>query len=132
MVSHIKRLANLGFVTLILVNSVFAASDPTRPPDAWLSQQVSAANSDDSGAPRLQSVLIPQKGQPVAVISGRTVKLGSRFRELVLVQLSEQEAILRGPEGVTRLYLTPDVNKRMIAAPAINKELQTVQGKERR
>lgn len=92
--------------------------DPTRPPAAWLAPEALAGEGGGEAAgPRLQSVLLPERGRPVAVISGKTVLLGERVGEARLVGLTERAAVLRGPEGVTRLYLTPEVDKKMIDKP---------------
>lgn len=110
-----------------------AASDPTRPPAAWLRQVEVADPAGGSGSQRLQSVLLPQRGgRPVAIIGGQMVPLGGQIGDARLVRLTEREAILQGPDGVIRLYLTPDVDKRMIVAPAANKANQPAQGKEKR
>jgi MSHA biogenesis protein MshK len=58
-------------------------------------------------------VLTPKKGKPTAVIGGQVVPLGGFVGEARLVRLSETEAVLEGPEGIERLYLTPDVEKKM-------------------
>lgn len=106
------------------------ADDPTRPPAAWLVQaEVAGAVA---GGPRLQSVLLPQRGRPVAIIGGQMVPLGGQVGDARLVRLTEHEAILQGADGMTRLYLTPDVNKRMIEAPAVDKMPPVPQGKETR
>ena len=49
-----------------------------------------------------------------------------------LVRLSEREAVLQGADGVVRLYLTPDVDKRMIVPAAGNKARKPAQVKETR
>ena len=94
-------------------------ADPTRPPAAWLAPADAVAGSGDdaSGGLRLQSVLMRQGGRPVAVIGGKTVPLGGTIGEATLVRLTEREAVLKGADGVTRLYLTPDVEKHMIETP---------------
>ncbi|PKO37634.1 MAG: MSHA biogenesis protein MshK [Betaproteobacteria bacterium HGW-Betaproteobacteria-6] len=105
---------------LAITSSALAQSaDPTRPPAAWLAPaDVAAGSGDDaSGGLRLQSVLMPHGGRPVAVIGGQTVPLGGRIGGATLVRLSEREAVLKGADGVTRLYLTPDVEKHMIETP---------------
>ncbi len=61
----------------------------------------------------LTSVMVPKKGKPMAVIGGQLVPLGGMVGEARLVRLSETEAVLEGPEGTERLYLTPDVEKKM-------------------
>lgn len=89
------------------------AADPTRPPDNWtVPGEVPTAGAEQG--PRLQSVLIPQRGKPVAVISGVTVPLGGRFGEATLSRVSEHEVVLQGADGMTRLYLTPDVRKQVV------------------
>lgn len=92
-----------------------AAGDPTRPPEGWGLPEA-PRKADAVGSLRLQSVIVPQQGgRPVAVISGKTVVLGGRLGDLTLVSLNEREAVLRGPEGLLQLFLTPDVEKQTIS-----------------
>ncbi|WP_153131381.1 hypothetical protein [Dechloromonas hortensis] len=106
-----------------------AEGDPTRPPAGWLQGGPDAGAVADEGGLRLQSVLWPQRGKPVAIIGGTTVPLGGRLGEARLIRLSEHEAVLQGPEGLTRLYLTPDVKKQMIVLPAASAK-KSRQGKD--
>lgn len=95
-------------------------ADPTRPPAAWLApvdDSARSATGEAGGGLRLQSVLMPQGGRPVAVIGGKTVALGGRVGGATLIRLNEREAVLQGADGVTHLYLTPDVEKQMIETP---------------
>lgn len=92
-------------------------ADPTRPPAA-LSQETP---EEAAAVPILQSVVIPRKGRPVAVIGGQTVRVGEKFGESRLVRLSEREAVLEGPSGIERLPLTPDVEKTDIVTKNMNK-----------
>ncbi len=93
-------------------------ADPTRPPAAMLATGGDASPEAEAVAvQRLQSVLLPQGGRPVAVIGGKTVALGDSVGGAKLVRLNEREAVLQGADGVTHLYLTPDVEKRMIVTP---------------
>jgi len=87
--------------------------DPTRPPAAFVGGADEAAVAS---GPRLQSVLLPKAGKPVAVISGQRVTLGGMLGARRLVALSENEAVLKGPDGVERLRLTPDVEKTNLIA----------------
>jgi MSHA biogenesis protein MshK len=113
----------LGILVLLCASSAMAqGADPTKPPVAWLTPSDSTVPGQaDSGAMRLQSVKIPQRGKPVAVIGGKTVVLGERVGEARLIRLSEREAVLQGADGVTHLYLTPEVEKQMIATPQSRK-----------
>jgi hypothetical protein len=92
--------------------------DPTRPPAAMLSP---AAAEGETTGPVLQSVLIPKKGSPVAIIGGQQVRLGGMYGEQRLTRLTEREAVLEGPSGVERLLLTPDAVKTNIVTPKTRK-----------
>lgn len=112
-------LAGIAFASAAWAQS----ADPTRPPANWMAP-LDGASADGSGhadALRLQSVLMPHGGRPVAVIGGKTVVLGGKVGGATLIRLNEHEAVLQGADGVTRLYLTPDVQKQMIVMPAAGK-----------
>lgn len=106
-------------LTILLLGLVGLAhaADPTRPPEAWLNAGSVADNAVAGTALRLQSVLMPERGRPVAIIGGKTVPLGGQVGDAVLIRLSEGEAVLKGPEGVTHLYMTPGIEKHMIPTP---------------
>lgn len=102
---------------VVLGSAQAQTNDPTRPPAAWLAPSADTpASAGEGGGMRLQSVLLPHGGKPVAVIGGKTVTLGGQIAGAKLVRLNEREAVLQGADGVTHLYLTPDVEKQMIVA----------------
>lgn len=118
----------LVLLLLVSASAAFAQSaDPTRPPANWLNLMDGAAQPGDGAGLRLQSVLMRQSGKPVAVIGGKTVTLGGKIGEATLVRLNEREAVLQGADGVTHLYLTPDVEKQMIVMPK-NRKAGQVKG----
>ena len=86
-----------------------ALVDPTRPPPG-IADPVTSER--EVSGPVLESVLIPRKGRPLAVIGGQQVRLGQRYGESRLIRVDEREAVLEGPQGVERLLLTPDVEKK--------------------
>jgi MSHA biogenesis protein MshK len=88
-----------------------ALDDPTRPPAGVVGPDGSASASGSVG---LTSVMLPKKGKATAVIDGQVVEIGGRVRDARLVRVSETSAVLEGPDGTERLYLTPDVEKKMI------------------
>ena len=88
-----------------------ALDDPTRPPAGIVGPDGSATASGSIG---LTSVMLPKKGKAAAVIDGQVVELGGRVREARLVRVTETSAVLEGPDGIERLYLTPEVEKKMI------------------
>ena len=96
-------------VTAVLAQSGAAAlADPTRPPSGV---SAPAADGEAQRGRVLQSVLIPRKGKPQAVIDGQLYGLGQLYGEARLVKISEREVVLDGAQGVERLLLTPGVEK---------------------
>ena len=107
--SVIRALFILTLCTLMVsVRAQALLSDPTRPPAG-----ISSPEADAGGVtgPVLQSVMIPKKGKPIAVIGGQQVKLGELYGDSRLIKLSEREAVLEGPGGIERLMLTPGIEK---------------------
>lgn len=95
----------------LAVGAQTAISDPTRPPPAF---SAPAPEGEAATGPVLQSVLLPKKGKPLAVIGGQQVRLGELYGDSRLIRLSEREAVLEGPDGIERLRLTPGVEKTSI------------------
>lgn len=87
------------------------AADPTRPPDAVLAASGVVVPPLSGG--RLTSVLLPAKGKASAVIDGQVIMQGGQIGAARLVRVTEAGVVLDGPEGIERLYLTPDVEKNM-------------------
>lgn len=107
----------LGVLLLSLTAGVGAQNaplaDPTRPPAELLSA-ASAADAEAPTGPVLQSVVMPKKGKPLAVIGGQQIRLGEMYGDSRLIKLTEREAVLEGPAGTERLPLTPGIEKTMI------------------
>ena len=109
-----NRLMPIRYAVLILALGAPVAgaqtsiADPTRPP-----AEISSPNQDatEVSGPVLQSVKIPNKGKPVAVIGGQQIRLGEMYGESRLIKLTEREAVLEGPAGIEHLMLTPGVEK---------------------
>lgn len=119
MVAHMKTTTMLA-AALALAPCLARAdmADPTRPPAGMLAP-ASAAASAPMDALQLQSVLLGRGRTPAAVISGQLVLLGGRVGDAQLVRVTERGAILKGPQGETRLALTPQAHKQgPSAAPA--------------
>jgi len=112
MAGHVR----VFLLLLSFMSSVsWAGADPTRPPDAWLNVLPGEAAADVDHS-RLQSVLRPKNGRPLAIIGGQTVALGQRYGDATLIRVNETDVLLQGEDGITRLYLTPQVDKRMLKA----------------
>lgn len=105
------RPALFSLCLLVFANALAAGeppllADPTQPP-------AGVGGGFGATAGRLSSIVLPKKGKASAVIDGQLTIVGGMVGEARLVRLSESEAVLEGPEGVERLFLTPDVDKKM-------------------
>ena len=97
-----------------LAEPALPLADPMRPPPGHVPAKV--GESIPAG-PSLESVMLPKHGRPLAVINGRQVHVGDDYEGSRLVRLSEREAVLSGPGGTERLFLTPGIRKEAVAAP---------------
>jgi MSHA biogenesis protein MshK len=88
--------------------------DPTRPPAALYAPE---GGAEIETGPVLQSVRISQ-GRYTAVISGETVRVGSKYGEAKVVSIKETEVVLKTGNSLQTLKLFPDVEKR----PAVKKK----------
>jgi MSHA biogenesis protein MshK len=83
-------------------------ADPTRPADA-----TGAAREGSSGpsGPALQSVLISPHRR-IAIVNGKTLKLGDKVGKARLVSITETEVVLQNGKDRQILKLYPDIQKR--------------------
>lgn len=110
MAGHMKNVVMLlcGLAAGAAAAETGSLTDPTRPTGTLPAGTPTAEGSE--GGWRLQSVLSPRGGRPTAIINGQVVRLGDKVGEARLVRLNEKEAVLKGPKGVERLALVPDVS----------------------
>jgi MSHA biogenesis protein MshK len=111
--SRASRTAALALALALFSASVTAQmNDPTRPPASF-----GSGEPDTGGGIMLQSVLI-SPSQKAAIINGVLVKLGEKYGDAVLIEVSEKEAVLRS--GGTRqvLKLHPGVDMKQIGSTA--------------
>ncbi len=85
--------------------------DPTRPPSALYAPD---GWTEIETGPMLQSVRVSQ-GRYTAVISGETVRVGSKFGDARVVRIRETEVVLKTGDSLQTLKLFPDVEKRPAA-----------------
>ena len=108
-------LAGLGWMAsgAALAQSALPLADPMRPPPGY----VPAGEGDAMPVgPSLESVMLPKHGRPLAVINGRQVRVGDEYEGSRLIRLTEREAVLSGPGGTERLFLTPGIRKEGVSA----------------
>jgi MSHA biogenesis protein MshK len=110
--SFIPHPSSLAFIALLgAMNGAGAqvTTDPTRPPPGYAPGDPDLAIQ--TGGPVLQSVMISAAGRS-AIISGEVVKQGQKYRDARLVRVTENEAVLKGPDGTQVLKMYPGVEKR--------------------
>ena len=91
--------------------------DPTRPPGAAHGAPGGAVQGGNS----LQTIIIPARGKALAIINGERVQVGGRVGEAQVVRITEAEVVLKGPEGMRTLRMTPDVEKKPAASATAGK-----------
>lgn len=110
----------LGFLGTSWIRSAGAEdglADPTKPPANMVSG--GRALDGERAAPVLQSILYRHGRKSVAVINGMTVMQGDKMGDVTLVRVAPNRVVLRGPDGLQVLYLTPDVAKQTVNSPLI-------------
>ena len=90
-----------------------AMNDPTRPPS-----EHAGAGDVDTGGPVLQSVMISPT-QRSAIISGKVVKVGDQYGDATLIQVAENEVVLKSGDVSQVLRLHPGVEKRETAPSTV-------------
>ncbi|MGH8807222.1 MAG: MSHA biogenesis protein MshK [Noviherbaspirillum sp.] len=107
------------FMLFHMVASVVMATDvadPTRPPAIFGNAgEGEAANS----APVLQSVII-SPGRRLAIINGKTVKVGDKYGDAQVVKITESDAVLRTGKDLQTLKLFPTIEKKISPRRAEN------------
>ena len=102
----IGRLTLLALLPLLPVMAdAQALIDPTRPPDAPLS--VEGAVAEARKGPQLQSVLVSDNGRRVAVIDGRTVRVGDRIGNASVAGIAGTSVVLQRGKAMETLRLYP-------------------------
>lgn len=116
------RLVGAALAALAWTASAQGLTDPTRPPSAGPG---AAEAEPQAGGPRLQSILLSSE-RKIAVIDGRSLRVGDRVGDATLVQISEGGVLLRRGNELHTLALVPGVAKKAAAPrpPAGEKETQ--------
>ncbi len=109
----LRACAVCGFCMLAAAPAAAAdiLRDPTRPPPGLYAAEDGA---EVETGPVLQSVRVAQ-GRYTAVISGETVRVGSRYGDARVVRIRETEVVLKTGNSLQTLKLFPDVEKRPAA-----------------
>lgn len=101
------------FLSLCCAWALAQGADPTRPPLDTNPTAASGAATAEAGS-GLQSIIRRKAGRPAALIDGALVELGGKVGEARLIRIGEDFVVLRGPQGVETLYLTPGIEKKAV------------------
>jgi MSHA biogenesis protein MshK len=96
----------LGFVVAKAIGQTL--SDPMRPPNATAVESLDGPGV--TTGPVLQSILFA-RNRRYAVIDGQQVRLGEKFRDATLVDLTVSEATLQSARTTKVLKLYPEAQK---------------------
>jgi MSHA biogenesis protein MshK len=108
----------LGFALIISLGAprslAQGLSDPTRPPREILGGGAGAAEPAANLSPAQIVIISTDRRQ--ATINGRTVALGGRYGDATLVQISDEEIVLRRGDTTEVIKLYSSVHRRKLAA----------------
>lgn len=103
-------LARLALLAAVLWPAAAGAQglvDPTRPPDAPQAGNGSGSAAAVRAAPQLQSVLVATSGRRVAVIDGRTVRVGDKVGEARVAGIADTSVTLHRGKTIETIRLYP-------------------------
>jgi len=105
MAQHLNKVLLLGLLLLCVGGQAQTLVDPTRPPAGFANGPGEAYTG-----PALQSILI-SSSRRIAIISGKTVKVGDKVGEAQVVSIAENEVVLRTGKDKQVLKLYPSLYK---------------------
>lgn len=93
-------------------------NDPTRPPPGIYEPE----SGDAAKGPVLQSIMITSTERS-AIIGGERVKLGGKYGDARVINITENEVVLRSPAGTETLRMYPDIDMKRVETvpPAVVK-----------
>ncbi len=108
-----RRLIPTMLMFVVCTGVLAQGTDPTRPPfETGLAAQPGVTMPEPTTG--LQSIIRRKAGKPAALINGALVELGGKVGEARLIRIGEDSVVLRGPQGIETLYLTPGVEKKAV------------------
>jgi MSHA biogenesis protein MshK len=112
MVGHLTRVLGILVFLAPMAGFAQALSDPTRPPRELLEGGDSLG--PEPGSSPAQVVIISSDRRE-ATINGKTVPLGGRYGEATLVQITDDELVLKKADSTEVIRLYSLVNRKMQA-----------------
>ena len=129
MVEYLTMKHSLIFIMIALfglMSSVQAEvlKDPTLAP-VNLYGEANSVDADGQALPSgpvLQSIMIGAQYR-AAIINGQKIVLGKKYEQATLIKVTENEAVLRSPDGTTQTLSMGKVDKKMSAPDAPTKTI---------
>lgn len=104
----IHKVLFAALLTGVILGPVLAqVPDPTRPPVGQDSADGAAAQVDSG----IQTVILRPGGKSAAVINGQYLRVGDRFGDKRVLEISEREVVLQGESGREVLKVMPAIEK---------------------
>lgn len=99
--------------------------DPTRPPvEIGAGPASSVQHAARAAAKGLLSVII-SPSRCAAIIDGKTIRLGEKYGDAILVEIDARGVVLQGAQGRRSLALFPGVGVKMTAAQPSSQQAVT-------
>lgn len=115
----IRGVAVLLLCTLPAAVCAQALTDPTRPPLGIGAGDGMGAGVQQIAPPATKGLLsvIISPSRCAAIIDGRTIRLGEKYGDATLVEITPQGVVLRSEHGRRTMQLFPGVGMKSAAAP---------------
>lgn len=129
MAANLMTIFRIMFLLLCVwpcAGSAEALQDPTRPP-AEIGEGAGAGASITirSSAPTMRGLLsvIISPSRCAAIIDGKTIKLGEKYGNATLIEITPNGVLLQGSSGVRSMGLFPGVGVKVITLNAVQKSV---------
>jgi MSHA biogenesis protein MshK len=106
MAEYLNRALMIGLLSCCIMAQAENLPDPTRPPTGLGAYP----NGAPDAGPVLQSVLISATRR-IAIISGKTVKIGDKYGDAQVLSITPNEVVLRSGKDKQTLKLYPSLYK---------------------
>jgi|GEM_PF-680067 len=100
--------------TVVSVDALAAQEtfpDPTRPATGMMNTPSGSVAPTSGGENGLQTIMLPSKGKPSAIINGERIELGGKYGDARVIKITESSVVLQTPTGLQTLKMVPGVEK---------------------
>jgi MSHA biogenesis protein MshK len=127
MAANMKTIFGALLLLLCVLQAAGASEilqDPTRPP-AEIGAGTGSSIASRSPPPTMKGLLsvIISPSRCAAIIDGKTIKLGGKYGNATLVEITPKGVLLRGANGIRNMGLFPGVGVKVITQDAVQKSV---------